>query len=300
MFEGLKEFLASWLSLSSEDKKEEIASKQQPTVEAPAKTSTTKCPSIVYNGIRLSADIIYFYSYPTIHWTLEKVPEDDTYWIGLYKVGAKDTDYEVHQYLQGIAQGSYYAGEIKSEATLVSHQFSQDYELRIFKGDQRLHAKTNILHKYFNISPTNPFADNALEILDDIKAKKPDQDTHDLVNAITEVNKVDVSQGQSCPDDSHKQWGNLTQKQQHLCLPILEQSSLPDEVRNPEPKKHNLADPIARFPNLGKSEPHTGNLNRIVLTITLNKSSFSFLPEVVVKEGIEKSNPWIGMKRIQR
>ena len=297
-------FLASWKSLSKDDRKNLgiVGFTKQSEVDAPKKTAaTTECPLIIYNEIEISSDIIYFYSYPTIHWTLEKVPEDDTYWIGLYKVGAKDTDYEVHQYLQGIAQGSYYAGEIKNEATLVSQNFSQEYELRIFKGEQRLHAKTNILHKYFNVTPTDPFADNALEILDEVKAVQLDQSTSDFAYAIANPKLVDVPQEQSCLDDSYKQWRSFKPQQQQLLLPILEQSFLPDEVRNPGPKKHDLADPIARFPNLGKSvSENPDRLNRIVLTITLNKSSFSFFPEVIVKEGIDKHNPWVGMQRIQR
>lgn len=310
MADKVGEFLASWKLLSYDDKKKGLTAFTEPSkVESLNKQTaiiaedSEECPSIVYSDIQFYAYNIYLHSYPTIHWTLDKAPEGDTYWIGLFKTGAKDTDYEIQQYLEGTAQGSYYAGEIQTAAAEVSQNFTQDYELRIFKGEQRLEAETNVLRGFVNVAPTDPFADDAFEILDAVKTKQIDQDTLDFMQAISKYKTVDSPMDQPSLDDSYKQWKSFTPHQQQLLYPILEKSLLPDDVTEPGTKSHDLEDPIIRFPTLGESSTGTDNpegLNKIVLTITLDKSSLSMFPQVVVNEGIAKTNPWIGMYRIQR
>ncbi len=91
-------FLASWQQLSGDDRKKAIAAfTKQPKVQATLKEpKTSTCPSTVYSGIQLSSYYSYLYYYPTMHWTLDRTPEDDTYWVGFFKTDAKDTDY-IHE-----------------------------------------------------------------------------------------------------------------------------------------------------------------------------------------------------------
>jgi len=100
----------------------------------------------VYDGIQLYSYYSYLYYYPTMHWSLDKTPETNDYWVGVYKKGAADNEYLTYQWVKKTAQGSYYIGKLNTTAGEASQYRSEEFELRIFKGNyQRLDAATNIL-----------------------------------------------------------------------------------------------------------------------------------------------------------
>ena len=65
----------------------------QPVIESTA--AATACPSAVYKGVHLSSCYSNLYYYPTMHWTLDKTPDTDNYWVGIFKEGASDKDYRI-------------------------------------------------------------------------------------------------------------------------------------------------------------------------------------------------------------
>ena len=111
MADTVGSFLASWQQLSIDDRKKSLANfTKQPKARLVAATlektiATTVCPSTVYNGVQLSSYYSYFYYYPTMHWTLDRTPDDDSYWVGIFKEDAKDTEYITYQYVKKNSSG---------------------------------------------------------------------------------------------------------------------------------------------------------------------------------------------------
>ena len=100
MADRVEVFLASWQQLSNDDKTKSLAAfAKQPQVQATKRDSkaTTECLSTVYDGVQLYSYYSYLYYYPTMHWSLDKTPETDDYWVGIYKKGAADDQYLTYQ-----------------------------------------------------------------------------------------------------------------------------------------------------------------------------------------------------------
>ncbi len=187
---------------------------------------------------------------------------------------------------------------------MASQNRYDEFELRIFQGNQRLKAETNKLRGVINIAPTDPFASNSSKLLADLASIKPDAETLDFINAIE--NPTGAFQGQFSLEDSYKQWDSFTPYQQQLIFPILEHGCLPDEITNAGPKHLDWPEPNIRFTDLGESQflkaadnPGAGP-DKIVLTITLNGAYTYVYPQVYVQQEIPKSNAWMGMYYPQR
>ena len=152
-----------------------------------------------------------------------------------------------------------------------------------------------------NISPSDPFASDASDWLADLEYKRPDAETLNFIHALKDM-KIGALKGPSSLEDSYKQWDKFTPHQQQLLFPILEQSSLPDEITKAGPKHLDWPEPKTRFAGLGKSPflkatdmPEYAGPDKIVLTITLNFSYTYVYPQVYVKQEIPKSRAWMGM-----
>ena len=44
----------------------------------------------IYENVHLFPNSSYLYYYPAIHWSLDKTPDSEDYWIGIYERGAPD------------------------------------------------------------------------------------------------------------------------------------------------------------------------------------------------------------------
>lgn len=305
MADTAESFLASWQQLSIDDRKKGVAAftKELQVEQATSKELTaTGCPSTVFSGIQLSSYYITFYYYPTMHWTLDRTPDDDTYWVGIFQVNASDKDYISYQYIKKTAQGSYKIGKVTK--TIASHELFDEYELRIFKGSQRLKAETNKLRGVVNIALTDPFASNSSELLTVLASIKPDAETLDFIRAIE--NPATAVRGDFSLEDLCGQWNSIAPHQQQMLLPILEQSCLPDAITQAGPKHLDWPEPKIRFADIGLMEAadntdirlmEAANIgpDKIVLTVTLDYAYTYVYPQVYVQQEIPKPKAWMGM-----
>ena len=142
-------FLASWKALSNDRKRKYLVDiKPQMLYKTTnddepmmLRRKNVATPHDVKKDVALYSYYSYLYYYPTIHWALEKSPDTNDYWVGIFKKQSKDDDYITYQYVKHKAQGSYYCGKLNTPAGQKSQNRSEEFELRIFDGNRRLDAQ---------------------------------------------------------------------------------------------------------------------------------------------------------------
>ena len=122
--------------------------KPENTAKNSEDSETTRVSSTkTVDSIDIYPYLNYLYYYPTMHWHLDRTPETNDYWVGIYKAGeSNDKNYLHHQRLGKVAQGSYYIGELGNTKSLYSRDRNDEFELRLFKGDECVDAATNIMY----------------------------------------------------------------------------------------------------------------------------------------------------------
>ena len=308
-------FLYSWQQLGAKDKAEGLDAfgkkRKRGVATAPRPTSAVvdlrACPMKACDGVQLYSYYSNLKYYPTMHWYLDKTPETDDYWVGIYKREAENTEYIDYQWLGKTAQGSYCIGRLKTAAEgIESRERVEEFELRLFKGDyQRVEAVTNVLRGTIQDAPTEPDVEprRALEI------KQLDPGTREFIRAIQTFQSLDTPhEGTylSTLQDLFKQWDAFTPLQKLLLFPALEQDTLPDKIKTkPDPKALDRPEPKICFPSLGKAEGLRKGQDpkvpqNIVLTITLNYSCTEIYPVVNVEQVVPPKRAWMGVYHTQR
>ena len=313
-------FLSSWKHLRDDDKRNSLdtfAKQRQiwatregePKVSAKNQSESAPAENLrkVYDGIQLYSYYSYLYYYPTMHWTLDKTPDTDDYWVGIYKKGAPNTQYITYQWLKKAAQGSYKVGKLKTTYGQESKDRTEEFELRIFKGGyQRLDAETNVLRGTIINAPTDPSSASAIQLVASIQSKQLDPEIRDFVHAIETAAELETTGESSSVEVVRTQWNSFTHLQQQLLFPILEQDSLPDEIKKPAAKALDCPEPKVRFPTLAKTEPlktaddPVAAPNKIVLTITLDYGYTYIYPVVDVQQVVPTKWAWMGMYYTER
>ena len=313
-------FLSSWKHLIDDDKQKSLATlaeqrqiwatregEPKVSVKNQSESATAENLRKVYGDIQLYSYYSYLYYYPTMHWTLDKTPDTDDYWVGIYKKGAPDTQYITYQWLKKAAQGSYKIGKLNTTAGEESRDRTEDFELRIFKGSyQRLDAETNVLRGTIINAPTDPSSAGATQLVASIQSKQLDPEIRDFVRAIETAAELETTGESSSVEDVRAQWNSFTHLQQQLLFPILEQDSLPDEIKKPAAKALDCPEPKVRFATLGKTEPlktaddPVAAPNKIVLTITLDYGYTYIYPVVDVQQVVPTKWAWMGMYYTER
>ena len=304
------DFLYSWQQLDTNDKAmglDAFTAKDVPTGLHRPPTAVgalqLDIPTNTYEGVQLYSYYSYIYYYPIMNWHLDRTPETNDYWLGIYRKGAADTDYITFQWLNQTAQGSYNVGKIGDG--LESKERFEEFELRIFKGDyQRVDAVTNILRGTIEDAPTA----NPDEYKRDIAVKQLDQDTREFIQAIQTFTSLGTTGKETrlfSLLDLQTLWDTFTRLQQQLLLPVLEQEALPDSIKKPGPKALDRPEPRICFSNLGKVEALRGADDpnapqEIVLTITLEKTSTYIYPVVNVTITVPADRAWMGVYHTKR
>ena len=313
MASEVQDFLSSWKQFSLDDKNQLLSTLTQGDLNEAVKlksasklSNTAAGQDQIYQGVKLSCYCSYLYYYPTMHWTLDRTPETDKYWIGLFRKDAPDTKYLAHKYVGKAAQGSYRVGQINSTHGNVEKGYYMDeYELRMFRGDTRLNfAKTNEMRGSVVVAPTDPLASADNEAFE-FKQLETDGPKDSFLQAIESVDEDKVIGPPIPKEDFHKKWNNFTPMQQQLLYPVLKHSCFPDEKKNPAPKlSTDLPEPKVRFSDLGKvaklEHPEADSPNEIVLNITLGESYTYVFPLVEVTETVGSKYAFMGLYHIQR
>ena len=315
MANEVQDFLSSWKRFSLLDKNQLLSSlKQGDLNEAVELTSASKFSDKVvaagedqvYQGIKLSCYYSYLYYYPTMHWSLDRPPETNNYWVGIFRKDASDSDYLTYQWVGKAAQGSYRVGKIKrTYGNLETGYYMDEYELRIFRGNARLNfAKTNEMRGSVVIAPIDPLPSAENDVFE-FKLLETDGAKDDFLQAIESVDDDKVIGSLIQKEDFHKKWSSFTPMQQQLLYPVLKHSSFPDEKRNESPKlSTDLPEPKVLFSDLGKvaklEHPEADTPSEIVLNITLGDSYTYVYPKLEVTETLVSKYAFMGLYRTQR
>lgn len=323
-------FLSLWQQLSDEDKAKGLVAFSKPdqcgqppplpisitprpltTAASHHEYETPLSSSATFGGVQLSCSTYQLFYYPTIHWNLDRIPETDDYWIGIYKRGASNDQYINYQWLNKTAQGSYYIGLLSSTGEIESSEHGDEFELRLFKGGyQRVDAETNVLRAKILVAPTNP---DELTLNDFTVDVKPLQsETREFIKAIQNAQSCVCACGTSVARDEvssfqdvQHQWDKFSPLQQQLLYPSLAQpyqirKSGPKALDRPEPKV--LLSSIAKNVHLSDGDRNDSDdiPQKIVLTITLNKCYTYIYPVVNVTEAVPFKDAYIGIYHTQR
>lgn len=252
----------------------------------------------VFQSIDLYSYYSYLYYYPRMEWSLDKTPETDDYWVGIYKVGASDRDYLTHQWLKKTAQGTYYIGKLSNTKGEESTNRREEYELRIFKGDyQKLDAVSNRLHGVVHSPPIQVPSNGRME--ERIVDPK-------LSSFLKSLEKAFLIEGnvESAPTKAKIQslWMEFNRQERDLLYPILEQDCLPSHIKNAEPDYDEWPEPLKAYPNLPDSVSTSAvDSNRIpdkiTLTISLERSYTYVYPVINTRSTHSGRYAWLGVYR---
>jgi len=317
------EFLAGWRELDDVNKDKLLASLKddpmlQPRVTFPDKIETvdedpigTPVPKI-FVDIQLCPYISYCFYYPTIHWSLDKTPDTDNYWVGLYNKNEKDDKkYLAYQWIYKAAKGSYKVSKLKTTAYILGSSRHEEFEVRIFKDEyQRLDAETNILRGVVNQLPT----DTLTKVEKLLSRKDTPEFDKDLLTGLLDTS---LSTQSFSLRDVNETWNEFTPNRKKLIYPILEQDSLPDAIKKPDDRGTDRPEPNVYFAERSKLEVddhsnvrpmvhlpkylelmddgHEKAPSKIVLTITLNHSSTHINSEVDVHDEVLCEGAWLGL-----
>lgn len=317
----VESFLSSWQQLSAEHKATGLVAFSKPTFSSKPSPPTSVTvrdvqttfqpqPTTTFSGVQLYSYYSYLYYYPTIHWNLDRTPETDDYWVGIYKRGAENNQYITYQWLKKAAQGSYYVGKLNTTAGLESIERNDEFELRLFKGGyQRVDVETNILRGWILAAPTNPDEQSSNAFADNTKPLQSEM--QDFIQAIQNAQlPAHGTQAQVLSlQDLQQKWDEFPPHHRQLLYPILEQNSLPDQIRKPGPKALDRPEPKVSFPNLAENLHLSADSmltdsddvpQKIVLTITLDYSYTYIYPVINVTGPLSSKYAWMGMYRTQR
>ena len=317
MANEVQDFLSSWKQLSLHDKSQLLSSLKQSNLNEAAELKSaskfsdeadglTSPEGQVYDSVKLSSYYSYLYYYPTMHWSLDRPPETDHYWIGMFREGASNSDYVAYQWLGKVAQGSYYVGKVEhTYGALLEGYYLDQYELRIFRDKTRLmFAKTNEMRGSVIVAPTDVLALSA-DVALEFEQLETDRMTDSFMQAIESVDEAKVT-GSHILKDFHKRWNNFTLMEKQLLCPVLKHS-FHDEKKNPALKLFtNRPEPKVLFPDLDKvpqlkcPEADDDTPTEIVLNITLGDSYTYVYPQVEVTETVGTKCAFVGMYHIQR
>ena len=251
----------------------------------------------IFTDIQLYPYCSSLYYYPTIHWSLDKTPDTDDYWVGLYDKDEKDDKkYLAYQWIYKAAQGSYKVGKLKTTASKYGSNRFEEYEVRIFKhGYQRLDAKSNVLRGIVNHLPTNPFTPGAKKLSN----KKRGQSDKTLENFLVGIQGDTTTNSTfSSNEDALKKWSGFTPNEKHLMFPILEQDALPDMIKKADDRGTDRLEPNLHFADLGHVDDYSETPSQIVLAITLDYSYAYIYPEIEVENEVPSEEAWLGVYHI--
>ena len=309
----IQKFMSGWQKMNKQDKQtfieeqniQELKGVNTEEDDMPAKAYSAK----IYDNIDLYSYFSYLYYYPTMQWFLDKTPDTDNYWVGIYKVGDSDKNYLAHQWLQRKAQGSYKIGQLSSKSRSWKRNRYDKFELRLFKGKyKRVDAVTNILHGRVHSLPAEVSSTARAEEADYMPPIEPKLQTFlsalDRVENLNELKKP-LMLAQYSQENFNDVWSQFDLNEQQLLLPILKQDSIFPDVKKADPQVYGRLEPKVLYPDLGEhcvpalmqvanpaKEP-----TKITLTIQLDGSYTCVYPVINTKKTLSGKYSWLGVYR---
>ena len=258
----------------------------------------------VYENVHLFSSSSYLYYYPTMNWSMDKTPDSDDYWIGIYERGAPDDKYIAHHWIGMVAKGSFRVGKLETTAGKLGTNRTEVFELRMFNGSQRcVQAKTNNLVGAVLCTAVNPYSGKSLKTEEELCAKEVSETDSYMQQAFDESSEEtkEAAEDQSDGRFMDKVKNMFSFHEKGKLMHRLEQEFLSDEIT----KKDDSVDrrePKDEYGDLGKSAtlskqpPTTGDTPaEIVLEISLNYSNIYVYPMLHTMAATEQKKAWFGV-----
>ena len=261
----------------------------------------------VYENVHLFPNSSYLYYYPAMHWNLDKTPDSEDYWIGIYERGAPDDKYIAHHWIGKVAKGSFRIGKLATTAGKVGTNRTDVFELRMFNGSQRcVQAKTNNLVGSVLCTAVIPYSGKSLKTEEELQAKEVTETASYVQQTFDESEETkEAAEDQSDGGFMDKLKNAFSFLEKGKLLHRFEQEFLSDEITEkddgidrPEPKDE--------YADLGKSTssqqpPITADApSEIVLEISLNYSNMYVYPMLHTTAATEQKKAWFGVYKADR
>ena len=258
----------------------------------------------IYENVHLLPSSSYLYYYPTMHWSMDKTPDSEDYWIGIYEKGAPDDKYIAHHWIGMVAKGSFRVGKLETTAGKMGTNRTEVFELRMFNGSQRcVQAKTNNLVGAVLCTAVNPYSGKSLKTEEELCTKKVSE-TDSYIQQVFDESSEEIqvaAEDQSDGGFMDKVKNFFSFHEKGKLMHRLEQEFLSDEIT----KKDDSVDqrePKDEYGDLGKSAtsskhpPTTADTPaEIVLEISLNYSSIYVYSMLHTTTATEQKKAWFGM-----
>lgn len=189
------QLVSGWRQMKDEDRLEFFRSKSTPKKSTQMhKEDVAEASTKIYDGLDFYSYYSYLSYYPTMSWFLDKTPDDDNYWVGIYNVKeTNNRNYLAYSWVGSVAQGSYRIGQLSTTNGLLSSNRHEEFELRIFKGgyNRVTRAVSNRLNGVVRSPPIKVSSKATIEDIE--KTPKIDSSTKAFIMALEEVSKLSTS-----------------------------------------------------------------------------------------------------------
>jgi hypothetical protein len=265
----------------------------------------------VYENVHLFPSSSYLYYYPTMHWSMDKTPDSEDYWIGIYERGAPDDKYIAHHWIGMVAKGSFRVGKLETTAGKVGTNRTDVFELRMFNGSQRcVQAKTNNLVGSVLCMAVNPYSGKSLKTEEELCAKALEvSETESYIQQAFDESGEETKEAAEDQSDGgfmDKLKNAFSFHEKGKLVHRFEQEFLSDEITKKEDSV-DRPEPKDEYGDLGKSttsskQPPTAadTLSEIVLEISLNYSNIYVYPMLHTTEATKQKKAWFGVYKASR
>ena len=267
----------------------------------------------VYENVHLFSGSSYLYYYPAMQWSMDKSPDGDDYWIGMYEKGAANDDYLAHHWIGKVASGSYKVGRLKTTAGKVGTNRFDVFELRMFNGTRRcLKTKSNNLVGAVLSKALNPYSCQWQLTEEEIDSKQITKTLPEDYESVDKPDNSDEDKDESFVDKLKETF--VSRREEGKLSHLLEQKFLSDEITDKGEEIVSRNEPKYEFPNLGKvalskeqPSPESASESvavdaptKIVLEISLKYCIMYIDPTLNTAAKITQNEAWFGVYKANR
>ena len=266
----------------------------------------------VFEDVHLFSSPSYLYYYPTVHWSMDKTPDTNDYWLGVYEKGAPDDRYLAYHWISQVAKGSYKVGRLRTTAGKVATNRTDVFELRMFNGSRRcLKAKSNQLVGAVLSTAINLYSRRSLQTEEEIDSKAVVEPSTSITEAIDGLTVSDAEENESGGGGLMEMltFGFLSDLEKGKVLHLLEQELLSDKITDEDDEIIDRREPNREFSDLRKD--HQGQSKgsivtdenaptKIILEISLDYAKMYVYPSLHTSAAIHQNKAWFGVYKAKR
>ena len=284
----------------------------EPQAQSSSHSTVEKPHANVFEDVHLFTSSSYLYYYPTIRWSMDRTPDTDHYWIGVYEKGAPDDQYLAYHWISTVAKGSYKIGKLKTTAGKVATNRTDVFELRMFNGSKRCpEARTNQLIGAVLSTAVNPYSRRSQVTEEQIDSKGIVESssliTAESIDGAATLEEKSESRGDSWMEKLT--FGFLSDLEKGKLLHLLEQEFLSNKITDKDDEIVKRREPNREFSDLGKQQWSKSNNHstddanapsKIVLEISLDHTEMYVYPSLHTSAALHLNKAWFGVYKAKR